>query len=290
MKLGIVFPHHEIGTDPGAVKAYAIGAEALGADHMLIYDHVLGADPNRPGGWRGPYDKDVAFHEPFTVFLVHGGTHDSHRVRHMRAHPAAAPDRAGGEAGGGTGHPVRQPLPLGHRHRWNEVEYEALAVPFAARGRRQTEQVHVLRQLWSSESLTYAGKYHRITQAGILPRPRQDIPIWFGGIAPALLKRCATLGDGWFPLGGPNEASANALRQIKSHREAAGLSWQGFGVQAQAQYRGGNPARWRIHASRWRDLGCTHLAIATHNAGNETVDAHLAAAGEFFEALRDPAA
>ena len=68
MKFGIVFPHHEMGNDPGAITAYAQGAEAMGADHMLIYDHVLGADPNRPGGWRGPYDKDIAFHEPFTVF------------------------------------------------------------------------------------------------------------------------------------------------------------------------------------------------------------------------------
>ena len=49
-----------MGNDPGAIKAYAQGAEAMGADHMLIYDHVLGADPNRPGGWRGPYDKDIA--------------------------------------------------------------------------------------------------------------------------------------------------------------------------------------------------------------------------------------
>ncbi len=35
---------------------------------MMIYDHILGADPDRPGGWDGPYDKDVAFHEPFTLF------------------------------------------------------------------------------------------------------------------------------------------------------------------------------------------------------------------------------
>ena len=69
MEYGIVLPHNEIGTDPGAMKAFAQGAEALGATHILIYDHVLGADPNRPGGWKNrPYDKDVAFHEPFTTF------------------------------------------------------------------------------------------------------------------------------------------------------------------------------------------------------------------------------
>ena len=287
MKLGIVFPHHEIGTDPGAIRAYALGAEALGAEHMLIYDHVLGADPNRPGGWRGPYDKDVAFHEPFTVFSFMAAL--TTRIEFatcvliLPQRQTALVAKQSAELAILSGNRFRLGIGTG----WNEVEYEALDVPFAARGRRQAEQVHVLRQLWSSDNLTYAGQYHRVTQASILPRPSQDIPIWFGGIAPALLKRCATLGDGWFPLGGPNEASRNALRQIKSHREAAGLSWQGFGVQAQAQYRGGDPTRWRHHASRWCDLGCTHLAIATHNAGNDGVDAHLAAAGEYFEAVRE---
>ena len=68
MKTGIVLPHHEIGTDPGAIRAFVTGAEELGAAHIMIYDHVVGADRNRPGGFNGPYDKDVRFHEPFTFF------------------------------------------------------------------------------------------------------------------------------------------------------------------------------------------------------------------------------
>lgn len=285
MKLGIVFPHHEIGTDAGAIKAYAQGAEALGAEHMLIYDHVLGADPDRPGGWNGPYDKDVAFHEPFTVLSYMAAL--TSRIEFATC-VLILPQRQ-------TALVAKQAAELAilseNRFRlgvgtgWNQVEYEALGIPFAARGRRQAEQVEVLRQLWASDNLTYAGRYHTINQASILPRPLQAPPIWFGGIAPPLLKRCALLGDGWFPLGGPNEASANALRQLKAHREAAGLSWQDFGVQAQAQFRGGNAERWHSHATRWRDLGCTHLAIATHNAGNANVDAHLAAASEYFAAV-----
>ena len=68
MQLGAVFPHNEIGTNPADIKAFAQGVEALGISHLLIYDHVLGADPIREGGFRGPYDKDVAFHEPLTTF------------------------------------------------------------------------------------------------------------------------------------------------------------------------------------------------------------------------------
>ena len=76
MQIGAVFPHNEIGTDPGAIKAYAQGVEAMGITHLLIYDHVLGADPDREGGFRGPYDKDVAFREPFTTFAFIAGVTD----------------------------------------------------------------------------------------------------------------------------------------------------------------------------------------------------------------------
>ena len=290
MQLGIVFPHHEIGTDPGAIKAYAQGAEELGAGHMLIYDHVLGADPNRPGGWTGPYDKDVAFHEPFTVFSFMAALTSriefATSVLVLPQRQTALVAKQAAELAILSGNRFRLGIGTG----WNEVEYEALAVPFARRGKRQQEQVELLRELWTSDNLTFAGSFHTVSQASILPRPSQPIPVWFGGIAPPLLKRCATLGDGWFPLGGPNEKSAQAIAAMRAHRAAAGLDWQGFGIQAQAQYRGGSPERWRNHAGRWQALGCTHLAIATHNAGNASVEDHLAAAREYFDAVSELAA
>ncbi len=43
MKAGVVYPQVELGGDTGAVKAFAQAAEDLGYDHIVIYDHVLGA-------------------------------------------------------------------------------------------------------------------------------------------------------------------------------------------------------------------------------------------------------
>ena len=287
MKLGIVFPHDEIGTDPGAIKAYAQGAEAIGADHMLIYDHVLGADPDRPGGWKGPYDKDVAFHEPFTVFsfmaAVTSKIEFATSVMILPQRQTALVAKQAAELAILSENRFRLGIGTG----WNEVEYEALDVPFARRGARQAEQVELLRKLWVQDSLTYQGDCHTVTQASILPRPSRPIPIWFGGSAPALLRRCGRLGDGWFPLGGPNESSKNAMASIRAAREEAGLSWDGFGIQAQAQSRGGDPERWKNHHDRWRNLGCTHLAIVTHYIGNASVDEHLASAQRYFDAVKD---
>src|SRR5262249_57528997 len=68
MDIGVVFPQVEIGQDPGAIRDYAQAVEAMGYTHALAFDHVLGANPERPGGWKGPYTYRHAFHEPFVLF------------------------------------------------------------------------------------------------------------------------------------------------------------------------------------------------------------------------------
>ncbi|GIS19560.1 MAG: LLM class F420-dependent oxidoreductase [Pseudomonadota bacterium] len=286
MQIGAVFPHNEIGTDPGAIKAYAQGVEAMGITHLLIYDHVLGADPDREGGFRGPYDKDVAFHEPFTTFAFIAGVTDkidlitTVMILPQRQTVLAAKQAA--EVALLSNNRFKLGIGVG----WNELEYVGLNETFNNRGRRQEEQVDVMRKLWSEDSLDYTGEYHRIDKASINPRPSKTIPIWFGGSAPALLDRVARLGDGWIPLMGANDKAKACIDTIKQTRKAAGLSFANFGIQAQAQYAGGSPERWRKHAEAWREMGCTHLAIATHNAGPTNVDGHLARIGEYQQALQ----
>ncbi|MED5348504.1 MAG: LLM class F420-dependent oxidoreductase, partial [Pseudomonadota bacterium] len=286
MQIGAVFPHNEIGTDPGAIKAYAQGVEAMGITHLLIYDHVLGADPDREGGFRGPYDKDVAFHEPFTTFAFIAGVTDkidlitTVMILPQRQTVLAAKQAA--EVALLSNNRFKLGIGVG----WNELEYVGLNETFNNRGRRQEEQVDVMRKLWSEDSLDYTGEYHRIDKASINPRPSKTIPIWFGGSAPALLDRVARLGDGWIPLMGANDKAKACIDTIKQTRKAAGLSFDNFGIQAQAQYAGGSPERWRKYAEAWRGMGCTHLAVATHNAGPTNVDGHLARIGEYQQALQ----
>jgi len=286
MQIGAVLPHNEIGTDPGAIKAYAQGLEAQGITHLLIYDHVLGANPDRPGGFRGPYDKDVAFHEPMTTFsFIAAVTEKLELVTTILILPqrqAVLVAKQAAELAILSGNRFRMGVGTG----WNEVEYVGLNVPFERRGARQVEQIEVMRRLWRDDTVDFAGEFHRIDKASILPRPTQPVPIWFGGGAPTVLKRCAEIGDGWMPIMGPNDAARDALATMKAHREAAGLRWDSFGVQAQAQYAGGNPERWASHAARWEALGATHLAVATHNAGPTDVDGHLARVGEYLKAVR----
>jgi probable F420-dependent oxidoreductase len=285
MQLGAVIPHHEIGTDPGAIRAYAQGAEELGVTHLLIYDHVVGVDRNRPGGFEGPYDSNTAFHEPMVLFgYLAGCTTGVELVTAILILPqrqAVLVAKQAAEIAILSGNRLRLGIGVG----WNTVEYDALNEEFTTRGRRQEEQVDLMRRLWTEDVFSYEGEFHRFEHASILPRPTEPIPILFGGSAPALLDRCARLGDGWMPLGSPNEKSAERIAELRRRLEATGRTWDGFEIRAQAQYAGGTPERWRSHAERWRDLGATHLAIATHNAGDADVDGHLARIAEYREAV-----
>ena len=284
MEIGAVFPHNEIGTDPQAIKDYAQGVEELGVTHLLIYDHVLGADRNRPGGFEGPYDKDVAFHEPFTTFaFIAAVTKNLDMITTVMILPQRQTVLVAKQAAE-LAILSNNRFKLGIGVGWNAVEYVGLNENFKNRGKRQAEQVELMRLLWESEVLEYKGDYHHIDKASLNPRPSENVPIWFGGGAPQLIERCADLGDGWIPLMGPNEAARNTLQEIRAKREAKGLDWNNFGVQAQAQYAGGDPDRWNKHAEKWRDLGASHLAVATHNAEPTNVDGHLSRIKEYMKA------
>src|SRR5947209_9871610 len=211
MRIGVVFPQTEIGADAGAVRAYAEHVEGLGFAYLLAYDHVVGADPAVHLGWKGPYDVHSTFHEPLVTFgylaaitstleLVTGVLILPQRQTVLVAKQAAEVDLlSGGRLRVGVG--------LG----WNAVEYEALGEDISTRGKRCEEQVALMRRLWSEPSVTYSGRYHRVTGAGLAPLPLQrPIPVWFGASSPPALRRAGRLGGGWVPMVLPGPKTGRA--------------------------------------------------------------------------------
>src|SRR3712207_3697112 len=169
MRIGVVFPQTEIGADVGAVRAYGERVAELGFAHVLVYDHVLGADTSVHTGWRGPYDMDTPFHEPFVLFgylaavapsveLVTGIVILPQRQTALVAKQAAEVDLL-------TGGRFRLGVGIG----WNAVEYEALGTNFHNRGRRVEEQIALLRRLWTEPSVTFEGRWEKVVDAGINP-------------------------------------------------------------------------------------------------------------------------
>src|ERR1700722_18857873 len=68
MQIGILFPQTEIGSDPGGLREYAQAIVQLGFDHLVTYEHVLGAIPERLPPDYKPFGIGDAFHEPMSLF------------------------------------------------------------------------------------------------------------------------------------------------------------------------------------------------------------------------------
>ena len=69
MEIGAAYPQNELRGDPAAVGEFGKAVEDLGFDHILAYDHVLGAvHADRAPALTGPYTERDPFHDPFVMF------------------------------------------------------------------------------------------------------------------------------------------------------------------------------------------------------------------------------
>lgn len=285
MRVGVTFPQTELGGDPGAVRAYGERVEDLGFDHILVYDHVVGADPAVHKGWNGPYDLHTTFHEPFVMYgylaavtrsleLVTGVIILPQRQTTLVAKQAAEVDLLSGGR-----------LRLGIGVGWNAVEYEALGEDFGNRGKRSAEQIELLRRLWTEQSVTFGGAFHTVTGAGIAPLPVQrPIPVWVGAASPPGYKRAGRLADGWFPMMGPGPSLEDARAVVERAAVEAGRDPAAIGMEGRVDWRGDADAV-ADQLAEWAKAGASHVSVNTMGDGRKTVDNHLAVLAQVAETL-----
>jgi len=282
MKLGAVFPQTEIGADPDDVARFATTAEELGYNHLVAYDHVLGANTASRPDWQGPYTSHSMFHEPFVLFGYLAGVTSTlelvtaviilpQRQTALVAKQAACIDVIS-----------RGRLRLGIGTGWNAVEYDALNEDFSNRGLRSEEQIDVLRKLWADETVTFNGKWHQIEDAGINPLPEsRSIPVWLGGMAPQVIERVGRIADGWFPFFNPN--LSEQLKEVHRFAELAGRDPASIGIECMAPLAdAGNQARDQL--KNLQDIGVTHSAVVTMNAGLVGAQQHIDALKRYRDA------
>jgi probable F420-dependent oxidoreductase len=106
-------------------------------------------------------------------------------------------------------------------------EFALYDTPLEKRGARFEEGLKLIRSLWTEEAVTFKGKYYKLDNGRIEPKPltKPHPPVWIGGWGKLTLKRAATLGQNWIP--GPTADLArlqDGKRQFLIHRSAAGLT------------------------------------------------------------------
>ena len=286
MRLGAIFPQTEIGADPSAVKDFAQAAEDLGYDHILVFDHVLGADQTKRDSWDRPYNIDDMFHEPFVLFGYLAGITEKiefttgvlilgQRQTGLVAKQAAEVDVL-------TGGRLRLGIGIG----WNDVEYEALGQSFSNRGRRSEEQIDLLRMLWTEESVNFEGRYHKVSDAGINPMPIQrPIPIWLGGGEDRVIQRIGKMADGWFPQFQPNSAGQEKIGIMREAAVNAGRDPKAIGIEGRVSLATDDQSDWEKIGASWDEVGATHFSINTMKAGLKGPDQHIEAIKRFKETV-----
>jgi len=291
MRIGAVFPHHDFDNSPDAIARFALGIEELGFDHLLAYDHVLGAEhADRVPPLNGPYDESHGFREVLVLFgylaaitsrleLTVGVLVAPQRQTALIAKQAAEVQLLS-----------RGRLRLGLGTGWNHVEYQSLGSDFDRRGEVLDDQVNVLRQLWSKPVIDLATKHHHIPRAGITPLPEPAIPVWFGGYSPPAYRRSASQGEGHI-FGHLDERAIDGARALTELRREAGDD-RPFGLDAVIDVHDDPERRATDGLRHWGDIGGTHLtlrtmgSVASPHAVPTDVDRHLELLDRALSALR----
>jgi probable F420-dependent oxidoreductase len=274
VQIGVVYPQTELRGDPGAVRQIGTGVEDLGFDHLLAYEHVLGAvHAGRTPPLTGPYTEHDPFHDPLVMFGYLAGITERigfatgvlvlpQRQTALVARQAADVDLLSGGR-----------LRLGVGVGWNHVEYEALGQDFRTRGARQEEQIGLLRRLFTEPVVDFPGRFDRVDRAALVPKPARSVPIWLGGSGDAAFERAARLADGFIFFGGGPRA-IDAWTRLRDRVSRLGRSAEDFGADYVA-LPGGGVGELTAEIDAWREAGGTHVSVVTMGLGLDSVDGHL---------------
>jgi len=266
MKYGVTLSNADITNDPAQIKDFVQAAEGAGFDHVLQAEHVMGGHPDRLRPGERVHTYDQPYHEPFvllsfiaavtkTLELVTAILILPQRQTGVVAKQAAELDLLSGG---------RLRLGVGVGRNW--MEYEALNEDFKTRGRRLEEQVQLLRKLWTEELVTFEGRWHHYDRMGLNPMPVQrPIPIWMGSftqVVEPVIKRIATLADGWFPQFPANDEFRALLERFHGYARAAGRDPSKIGIECGVRIApNDSPDDWIKAAKAFADLDATHLRV-----------------------------
>ncbi len=254
MKIGVSLPVRELRDDLVAIRDFAQLAEALGFTHLRIPDQIA-----RP--------ESGHLHEPLTLLgYLAACTDEIELVPSVLVLPARQTVWLAKLAAGVdclSGGRLRLGVGVGA----SEEEYEALGKDFHRRGKRCSEQMQLLRLLWTRKSVDFDGEFDSVHGVGIDPLPVQrPIPMWIGGsvgVPPEpVIERIGRHADGWFALCDPEEFPAAHARICKL-AEQAGRDPAAIGAESGVGIHGRSEAEWTGIVAAREASGVTHLCMRT---------------------------
>lgn len=213
MKFGYILPNYGNKITPEELVEISAVCEEVGFDSVWATDHVI-----MPAELKEPYGELI---EPLVTLAFVASRCDRLKVGTsililpqrnpiLVAKQAAALDVLS-----------KGRLILGLGAGWAEKEFGFMKADFRRRGKVMDESIALMRALWRNDIIDFEGAFFHVRGALFLPKPvGGDIPVWIGGNKPPSIRRAATLGDGWHPVGPDIEsfsAGAAKIREAKRH-------------------------------------------------------------------------
>ena len=111
---------------------------------------------------------------------------------------------------------------LGVGQGYSREEFDALCMPRQERSARLAEGVRLIRRLWSEERVTFDGKFVRVKDLSLSPRPvqRPHPPVVIGGGTAAAFQRAVRHGNGWYGFALNVEAAARCIEGLRAAARA----------------------------------------------------------------------
>ena len=170
------------------IRSFAEHADAAGLDSLWVSDHFFGSMPGAPlEGVHEAWTLTTALATATTrVEFGQLVTCASYRNPGLLAKMAVTADAVSGGR-----------LVLGLGAGWHDTEYEAFGYPTDHRVSRLEEFLEITVPLLRGETVSFAGRYHRVADAVLLPAPDHPIPLLVAGNGPRILQLTARYADAW---------------------------------------------------------------------------------------------
>ena len=203
---------------------FAVEAEEAGFDGLMMSEHIVlgpGSDadglPGNPREYALPGNQDPRTSWPSPLVLIGAIAAATSRVRLIAGaviaplrHPLVLAKELATLDLLAEGRLVVQPTVS-----WHRAEYEALGVPFDARGDLLDEHLAAWDVLWRETPASFAGRHYRFSDVYLEPKPYgpSGPVLWFGGssVHDRLLRRIVAYGRGFNPLGSPTPEDLERL-------------------------------------------------------------------------------
>jgi probable F420-dependent oxidoreductase len=111
---------------------------------------------------------------------------------------------------------------LGAGAGWMKEEFDLQGQSYTNRGKRFTEMVRALREMWKPGWVEFHGQYYDVPLCTMEPTPSEPIPIYIGGHTDAALRRAAEVGDGWIGNAYPLDEARHHIGRLKGYLKEFG--------------------------------------------------------------------